>query len=90
MPFARDAGGAVDDAWVLANPCFKHLGLYGYSADLLARFATLAPGRLERLERLEQLRVLENGLEIACDVTDDPTIGVDTLEDAVKFEAFLT
>lgn len=89
MPYARDAGGVVDDAWVRANPCFKHLGLYGYSADLLARFATLPPGRLERIERLEQLRVLENGLEIACDVTDDPTIGVDTPEDAVRFEAWL-
>ncbi len=89
MPYARDAGGAVDDAWVAANPCYKHLGLYGYSAELLARFATLPPGRLERIERLEQLRVLENGLEIACDVTHDPTIGVDTPEDAVRFEAWL-
>ena len=76
MPFARDCNGAVDDAWVAANPCFKHLGLYGYRADLLARFASLPPGRLEQIEKLEQLRVLENGLEIACDVTTDPTIGV--------------
>ena len=44
---------------------------------------------LQRIERLEQLRVLENGLEIACDVTEDPTIGVDTPEDAVRFEAWL-
>ena len=26
---------------------------------------------------------------IACDVTDDPTIGVDTPEDAVRFEQWL-
>ena len=89
MPFARDCNGAVDDAWVAANPCFKHLGLYGYRADLLARFASLPPGRLERIEKLEQLRVLENGLEIACDVTTDPTIGVDTPEDAARFERWL-
>jgi 3-deoxy-manno-octulosonate cytidylyltransferase (CMP-KDO synthetase) len=89
IPFARDRAGAVDDAWVKANPCFKHLGLYGYGADLLAKFATLPPGKLEQIEKLEQLRVLENGYEIACDLTEDPTIGVDTPEDAVKFERWL-
>jgi len=89
IPYARDRAGAVDDAWVAANPCFKHLGLYGYRADLLAKFATLPPGKLEQIEKLEQLRVLENGYEIACDVTADPTIGVDVPEDAVKFEQWL-
>ncbi len=89
MPFARDLGGRVDDAWVQANPCHKHLGLYAYKADLLQRFAALPPGRYERIEKLEQLRVLENGYEIACDVTNDPGLGVDTPEDAAKFEAAL-
>jgi 3-deoxy-manno-octulosonate cytidylyltransferase (CMP-KDO synthetase) len=89
IPYARDRGGVVDDAWVAANPCFKHLGLYGYRADLLDRFASLPPGRLEQIEKLEQLRVLENGFEIACDITDDPTIGVDTPEDGAKFEQWL-
>lgn len=89
MPFARDLGGQVDDAWVRANPCFKHLGLYAYKAELLEKFATLPPGRYERIEKLEQLRVLENGFDIACDVTNDPGLGVDTPEDAVKFEAAL-
>lgn len=89
LPYARDRGGVVDDAWVQANPCLKHLGLYGYHKDLLQKFATLPAGRLEQIEKLEQLRVLENGYEIACDVTEDPTIGVDTPEDAVKFEDWL-
>jgi 3-deoxy-manno-octulosonate cytidylyltransferase (CMP-KDO synthetase) len=90
LPFARDLGGRVDDAWVCSHPCYRHLGLYAYQADLLEKFAKLPLGQLEQIERLEQLRVLENGFPIACDLTDDPTIGVDTLEDAVKFEAFLT
>jgi 3-deoxy-manno-octulosonate cytidylyltransferase (CMP-KDO synthetase) len=89
IPFARDRAGVVDDAWVAANPCLKHLGLYGYHASLLDRIAALPPGRLEQIEKLEQLRVLENGYTIACDVTEDPTIGVDTPEDAVKFEQWL-
>ena len=89
MPYARDLGGRVDDAWVQANPCYKHLGLYAYKAELLEKFASLPPGRYERIEKLEQLRVLENGFEIACDVTEDPGIGVDTPEDAVEFEVAL-
>ncbi|MEY4487886.1 MAG: hypothetical protein RIQ79_394 [Verrucomicrobiota bacterium] len=89
MPYARDLGGKVDDAWVAANPCFKHLGLYAYKAELLEKFASLPQGRYERIEKLEQLRVLENGYDIACDVTNDPGLGVDTPEDAVKFEAAL-
>jgi 3-deoxy-manno-octulosonate cytidylyltransferase (CMP-KDO synthetase) len=89
MPYTRDRAGAVDDAWVAANPCHRHLGLYAYKADLLERFAKLPVGRLEQIEKLEQLRVLENGYDIAVGFTLDPTIGVDTPEDAVKFEEVL-
>ncbi len=89
MPFSRDLGLTIDDAWVQANPCYKHLGLYGYRADLLEKFASLPAGRYEQIEKLEQLRVLENGYDIACAVTEDPTIGVDTPEDAKKFEQWL-
>jgi 3-deoxy-manno-octulosonate cytidylyltransferase (CMP-KDO synthetase) len=89
VPYARDRAGRVDDAWVQANPCFKHLGLYAYKAELIERFAKLPSGRYEQIEKLEQLRVLENGYEIVCGVTHDPSVGVDTLEDAVKFEQWL-
>jgi len=86
LPYPRDRQGQVDDAWVQANPCYRHLGLYAYKADLLQQFAALPVGRWEQIEKLEQLRVLENGFSIAVGYTDDPTIGVDTPEDAVKFE----
>ena len=89
MPYSRDLGLTVDDAWVAANPCYKHLGLYAYKADFLEKFIRFAPGQLEQIEKLEQLRVLENGYPIAIESTDDPTIGVDTPEDARKFEAGL-
>lgn len=88
-PYPRERGQTIDDPWVQANPCFKHLGLYAYQAELLEKFAKLPLGRLELIERLEQLRVLENGYEIACGVTEDPSVGVDTPEDAVKFEKTL-
>ena len=89
LPFSRDLGLTIDDAWVAANPCFKHLGLYAYHAELLEKFSTLPPGRYEQIERLEQLRVLENGDDIMVGITDDPTIGVDTPEDAKRFEEAL-
>jgi 3-deoxy-manno-octulosonate cytidylyltransferase (CMP-KDO synthetase) len=89
LPYARDLKGVVDDEWVRSNPCHRHLGLYAYKADLLEAFARLPLGRFEGIERLEQLRVLENGYDIAVAVTADPTIGVDTPEDAVKFDEWL-
>ena len=89
MPFSRDLGLTIDDDWVKANPCHRHLGLYAYKADLLAKLGSLPPGRYEQIEKLEQLRVLENGYDIHCAVTDDPTIGVDTPKDAEKFEQWL-
>jgi 3-deoxy-manno-octulosonate cytidylyltransferase (CMP-KDO synthetase) len=89
LPFSRDLGLTIDDAWLAANPCYRHLGLYAYQADLLEKFSKLPPGRYEQIEKLEQLRVLENGFDIAVGITDDPTIGVDTPDDAVKFEKWL-
>jgi 3-deoxy-manno-octulosonate cytidylyltransferase (CMP-KDO synthetase) len=89
IPYHRDSAGKVDDAWVVANPCFKHLGLYAYKADYLERFVSLPPGKLEQIEKLEQLRALGAGTPIAIEVTEDPSIGVDTAEDAVRFEQVL-
>ncbi len=89
LPYARDLAGLVDDAWVRSQPCYRHLGLYAYKADLLQRFASLPAGRYEKIEKLEQLRVLENGFDIAVGFTSDLSIGVDTPEDAVKFESLL-
>ncbi len=89
MPYSRELGLTVDDAWVTANPCYRHLGLYAYRADFLEKFVRLPPGKLEQIEKLEQLRALENGYPIAISMTDDPGIGVDTPDDAKKFEAQL-
>jgi len=89
IPFPRERAGAPDAAWLEAHACYKHLGLYAYRADFLESFTKLPPGRLEQVEKLEQLRALENGHAIAVDITEDPSVGVDTPEDAVKFEELL-
>jgi 3-deoxy-manno-octulosonate cytidylyltransferase (CMP-KDO synthetase) len=89
IPYARDRSGSVDEGWLAANGAYKHLGLYAYHAEFLERFTKLTPGRLEQLEKLEQLRALENGAAIAVGFTEDPSVGVDTPEDAVRFDCLL-
>ncbi len=89
LPFSRDLGLTIDDAWVASNPCYKHLGIYAYQAALLESYPALPRGRYEVIEKLEQLRVLENGYDIVVGVTEEPGAGVDTLEDARRFEEAL-
>jgi 3-deoxy-manno-octulosonate cytidylyltransferase (CMP-KDO synthetase) len=61
---------------------WRHIGIYGYRVAGLVRFCGLASGALEQIESLEQLRLLENGIEIAVGqaVAEVPG-GVDTPAD---------
>jgi 3-deoxy-manno-octulosonate cytidylyltransferase (CMP-KDO synthetase) len=77
IPFARQAGDV---------PRLAHVGLYGYRASTLLRFARLPQGSLERAESLEQLRALEHGISIRCVLTKHRSIGVDTPEDLARAE----
>lgn len=63
------------------GPTWRHVGVYGYRRDALARFTAAEPSPLERRERLEQLRALELGLTIGAAVVDQAPISVDTPED---------
>ena len=63
---------------------YRHIGIYAYRADVLAKITKLAQSPLEIAERLEQLRWLENGYTIRVGVTEIPTIGIDTPEDLAK------
>lgn len=69
---------------------FKHIGIYVYRHEFLQRFVKLPPGAWEAGEKLEQLRALEGGFKIRVVETDGETIEVDTPEDALKAEKFLT
>ena len=64
---------------------YLHVGLYAYRRDFLLRLSELPRTPLEKLESLEQLRVLENGYQIAVGVINEPTIGIDTPEDYRAF-----
>ncbi|MHB8286221.1 MAG: 3-deoxy-manno-octulosonate cytidylyltransferase [Caulobacteraceae bacterium] len=62
-------------------PVWRHIGVYGYRRDALARFTQAAPSPLEQREKLEQLRALELGLSIWAAVVDEAPISVDTAQD---------
>jgi 3-deoxy-manno-octulosonate cytidylyltransferase (CMP-KDO synthetase) len=70
-------------------PFLRHIGLYAYTRDALARWVAREPSPLERLERLEQLRALESGLRIGVAVVDRAAPGVDTPDDVIRIESIL-
>lgn len=72
-----------------ALPTLKHLGLYGYRKEALARLTSLPPHPLELSEGLEQLRALAAGMAIAVLDGAGDSIGVDTPEDAALLDRLL-
>lgn len=90
IPWPRDAFAHDRSRMPESGQWLRHIGIYGYRAGFLQRFAALPPGRLERIESLEQLRVLEAGYRIAVGVTPEPfPPGVDTPEDLARAEAWI-
>lgn len=77
----RDAGGRIETP----ERYFLHVGIYAFSKQSLARFATAPQGALESAERLEQLRILEMGETIAVGLLDAAAPGIDTAEDYESF-----
>lgn len=81
IPFLRNF---ENDQWLQQHAFFKHIGIYGYSADALRKVCSLQVAALEKAESLEQLRWLENGLDIVLDITQLESIGVDSPDDLKK------
>lgn len=75
--------------WPEKHRYLKHIGLYAYRRDVLARITALSQTPLELAESLEQLRWLENGFRIRVAETDIETIGIDTPADLARAEKFL-
>lgn len=83
IPYQRSQP-AVGQAWLQQHTYWKHIGLYAYRTDILARITQLPPSLLETAEALEQLRWLENGYRIRVVETDLESYGIDTPEDLQK------
>lgn len=78
IPFLR---GVRKQHWLKEHTFYKHIGLYGYHANVLKKIVKLKMGALERAESLEQLRWLQNGFEIQTMVTERESLSIDTPED---------
>lgn len=73
IPHYREGSGA---------PMKKHVGLYAYTGEVLAKFAKWQQTPLEKSEMLEQLRFLENGVSIQMSYAKGTPLAVDTPEQA--------
>jgi 3-deoxy-manno-octulosonate cytidylyltransferase (CMP-KDO synthetase) len=71
----------VDPAdWHAHATYWGHVGIYGYRADVLARWNDLPHSPLEEIEKLEQLRLLEAGIGIDTFPVTGESLSVDTAE----------
>jgi 3-deoxy-manno-octulosonate cytidylyltransferase (CMP-KDO synthetase) len=84
IPFLREAKNA-DDAALLRDRVWQHIGVYAYTRDALARWVALPAHALERIERLEQLRPLAAGWAIGVALIAGPLRrGIDTEVDLAR------
>jgi 3-deoxy-manno-octulosonate cytidylyltransferase (CMP-KDO synthetase) len=82
IPFMRKQGGEAE--WHEAYGFFKHIGIYGYSAEAMEAIRNMDLGALEQAESLEQLRWMENGIPIFVAETTQEGHSVDVPEDLDK------
>ncbi len=87
LPHVR---GVAPEDWHAHAPFWGHVGLYGYRADVLARWPSLPPSPLEAIEKLEQLRLLEAGIGIGTFEVAGDFLSVDTQEQLDQARALVT
>ena len=81
IPYLR---GMDPEQWLSQHVYYKHIGMYGYRADVLGEITRLPQSSLELAESLEQLRWLQNGYTVKVGITTQETIGIDTPADLQK------
>ncbi|MBL7885048.1 MAG: 3-deoxy-manno-octulosonate cytidylyltransferase [Bacteroidia bacterium] len=85
IPYLR---GKESNEWLSFHTYYKHIGIYAYRSDILAKITALSPSQLELSESLEQLRWIENGYKINTEITDFESVAIDTPEDLKKLINF--
>jgi 3-deoxy-manno-octulosonate cytidylyltransferase (CMP-KDO synthetase) len=81
IPYTR---GQEMSAWPTTTSYYKHIGIYGYRADLLPEIVALPVAPPETAESLEQLRWLWHGYRIQTQITTIESIAIDDPADLLK------
>lgn len=87
LPYIRGESNVSE--WLKRCDYWRHIGIYGYSAKAIARYASLPVSKMEKCEMLEQLRFISAGYKFELVETNYTSIGIDTPEDLVAAEEFL-
>jgi 3-deoxy-manno-octulosonate cytidylyltransferase (CMP-KDO synthetase) len=87
IPFLRKTDQAN---WSQQFHYLKHVGIYAYKFKVLHEITNLPQSSLELAELLEQNRWLENSYKIKVGITDIETFGIDTPEDLVRANKYLS
>lgn len=86
IPYIR---GAEQNEWHKAYPYYRHVGIYGFSTDVIQLLKHLPASNLEKAESLEQLRWLEYSFKIRVADTDFISPAIDAPSDLVAVDNFL-
>ncbi len=84
IPFCSES---LEDVLIKEGRFLKHVGIYGYRANVLAQLASLPRTTLEISESLEQLRWLEHGYSIKTALTTFSNLAIDTPDDIRRVES---
>lgn len=71
------------------GPVLRHVGIYVFRREALARFVAARASPLEQREKLEQMRALEMGMVIRAELVEDFPKGVDSPADLDAARAVL-
>ena len=91
IPWDRDGFAQAPPQVSGRQTYYRHIGMYAYTAAFLKRYCAWGPSTLETIESLEQLRILWYCERIKVKIVETvPQAGVDTPEDVLRVERFLT
>ena len=77
IPHIRDIS---IDKWHLHSTYWGHVGIYGFTAEMLLKWRKISKSHLEKVEKLEQLRLIDAGYKISTFVAGEECLSVDTEE----------
>jgi 3-deoxy-manno-octulosonate cytidylyltransferase (CMP-KDO synthetase) len=88
IPYHRDTFASGETVLPEDTEYYRHLGIYAYRVGILNRYPGWPQSSAEQAESLEQLRALDQGVSIHCELAVETVpAGVDTAEDLAAIQA---